>query len=107
MVSVGQPLDVAVTLPQRGGGCVSESCGPERAFCAPLPLGLINLATAFFAAAHAAQPVALTSAARQECSTVTNDDSKARTDQEASVTDTSLNRQNSATGQLIAVLHSV
>jgi len=29
---VGQPLDVAVTLPQRGGGCVSESCGPERAF---------------------------------------------------------------------------
>ena len=32
MVSVGQPLDVAVTLPQRCGGCVSESCGPERAF---------------------------------------------------------------------------
>ena len=32
MVSVGQPLDVAVTLPQRGGGWVSESCGPERAF---------------------------------------------------------------------------
>ena len=32
MVSVGQPLGVAVTLPQRYGGCVSESCGPERAF---------------------------------------------------------------------------
>ena len=32
MVSVGQPLGVAVTLPQRGGGWVSESCGPERAF---------------------------------------------------------------------------
>ena len=34
MVSVGQPpgLDVAVTLPQRCGGRVSESCGPERAF---------------------------------------------------------------------------
>ena len=32
MVSVGQPLDVAVTLPQRCGGWVSEPCGPERAF---------------------------------------------------------------------------
>ena len=32
MVSVGQPLGVAVTLPQRGGGWVSEPCGPERAF---------------------------------------------------------------------------
>ena len=34
---------------------------------------VINLITAFFAAAHAARPVALTSAARQECSTVMND----------------------------------
>ena len=32
MVSVGQPLGVAVTVPQRGGGSVSESCGPQRAF---------------------------------------------------------------------------
>ena len=46
---------------------------------------VINLITAFFAAAHSARPVALTSAARQECSTVTNDASKARTDQRASV----------------------
>ena len=81
MVSVGQPLDVAVTLPQRCGGCVSESCDPERASLPRRCLSyVINLITACFAAAHAARPVALTSAARQECSTVTNDASKARTD---------------------------
>ena len=56
MVSVGQPLDVAVTLPQRCGGCVSESCGPERASPSLLPLGLINLITQPFALAIFAAP---------------------------------------------------
>ena len=46
---------------------------------------VINLITAFFAAAHAARPVALTCAARKECSTVTNDASKGRTESGASV----------------------
>ena len=46
MVSVGQPLDVAVTLPQRCGVLVSEPCGSERASPSLLPLGLINLITA-------------------------------------------------------------
>ena len=50
MVSVGQPLDVAVTLPQRCGGRVSESCGPERVSSAPLPRTyVINLITLAFA----------------------------------------------------------
>ena len=48
MVSVGQPLDVAVTLPQRCGVLVSEPCGSERASPSLLPLGLINFDHSLF-----------------------------------------------------------
>ena len=47
MVSVGQPLDVAVTLPQRAEGGYRSHAARSARFCAPLPLGLINLITAF------------------------------------------------------------
>ena len=51
---------------------------------------VINLITAFFAAARAARPVALTCAAREECLELANDASKARTDRkELACTDTS------------------
>ena len=52
---------------------------------------VINLITAFFAAARAARPVALTCAAREECLELANDASKARTDRkELACTGTSL-----------------
>ena len=61
-----------------------------RVSSAPLPLVCDQFDHSLFAAAHAARPVALTCAAREECSTVTNDALKSRTDRmKLACTDTS------------------
>ena len=69
MVSVGQPLDVAVTLPQRGGGWVSEPCGPERASPSLLLLVCDQFLITAFASGNfcRSSPRDPTSNARREC----------------------------------------